>query len=438
MKIGIYERETTPFLGNSISGYFNSRYASDVKDKLYAKALVVDDGEDFFAMAAVDACAINPAFCDAVYRRVNKLIGIKRENLTISATHAHTSTPDMFEDHNKGENDFDAFYIDWLALAVADTVVSAYQARREGVIKYAEAEVTGISFVRNYLLKNGVVRTNPGRLNPEIIEPIATADELLPVLFFEDLNGEKLGLIYSFGCHQDCVETSQISGDYSSEVAKRLKAEYGAEYVGIYFCGTAGNVNDVDVKAEKSENPDVYREYGVKIADSIIKMYDKAEPIDGKISIAYTEKMYNSRVPTPKELAELEKVANSVEIPEGVTLDAASPVDIFNACMARLTINFAKGAPKYFTVKMQVIKLGKLMIFALPGEVFTHFGKRIREAFPENKCFFATLSNNAWSYMPPKECYLPELYESLYKSSRFYPEDVEEIFSTFITLGATI
>ena len=52
-----------------------------------------------------------------------------------------------------------------------------------------------------------------------------------------------------------------------------------------------------------------------------------------------------------------------------------------------------------------------------------------------NRCFFATLANNGWSYMPTKESYLPGLYESLFGSAKFYPEDTEAIFDRFIELG---
>lgn len=44
LKCAFYETEITPPLGCTIPGYFNTRYGSDVKDRLYAKAVVMDDG----------------------------------------------------------------------------------------------------------------------------------------------------------------------------------------------------------------------------------------------------------------------------------------------------------------------------------------------------------------------------------------------------------
>ena len=37
--------------------------------------------------------------------------------------------------------------------------------------------------------------------------------------------------------------------------------------------------------------------------------------------------------------------------------------------------------------------------------------------------------------MPTKDRYLPGLYESLFGSAQFYPEDAEAIFDKFIELG---
>ena len=58
-KIGLYEREITPLFGNSIRGYFNLRLVSGVKEKTYAKAMVIDDGKTLVAMLAIDACGID-------------------------------------------------------------------------------------------------------------------------------------------------------------------------------------------------------------------------------------------------------------------------------------------------------------------------------------------------------------------------------------------
>jgi hypothetical protein len=40
--------------------------------------------------------------------------------------------------------------------------------------------------------------------------------------------------------------------------------------------------------------------------------------------------------------------------------------------------------------------------------------------------------------MPPKECYLPELYESLYGSTKLDADDMEQVFEEYIELAKNI
>ncbi len=438
-KIGLYEREITPLFGNSIDGYFNLRLVDGVKEKTYAKAIVIDDEKNEVVMLAVDACGITDTLCGAVYKKVCKYINIKRENLLISATHSHTAGPGGVIDV-KGDNELDGLYLEWLYNACADTIICAYQRKVNAKLKLSMAEINGISFCRNYLLKNGVSRTNPGIGNPDIVRPIGENDPFCPILFVEGEKGENLGLIYSFANHQDSVDGTEVSGDWSSIVSIRLKEKFGSDFISVMFYGTAGNINQVDVNnTDKDYNPVSSHHYlGNAVADGIIKAMEKYEFVDGQIKTVFKTKIYENRVPTAEEIIELEKTFNSVELPENGKLDASSPKELFDACMAERALKFTFSAGKYYTVKMQVFAIGDVYIFALPGEVFSQFGKKIKKAFKDKTCFFACLANNKWTYMPAKDCYLPELYESLYGSAVFYPDDVEDIFDNFIELGKTL
>ena len=127
-----------------------------------------------------------------------------------------------------------------------------------------------------------------------------------------------------------------------------------------------------------------------------------------------------------------------MELPKGAKLDASSPKELFDACAAQRALNYAYKTTEYYRIRFQIIKIGNVIIFALPGEVFTQYGKKIKEAFPNNLCVFNCLANNKWTYMPAKECYQEGLYESMYGSAQFYPDDVVDIFDYYIELGKTL
>ena len=233
-KIGLYEREITPLFGNSLCGYFNIRLVDGVKEKTYAKAVVIEKDTETVAMLAIDACEIGDGVISAIRERVQKYIDIKDENVLIAATHSHTAGPGSIDNAGADEK-LDSFYLDWLSKACADTIILAYQRRRDAKIKFTKTEIYGTTFIRNYNMKNGSVRTNPGIGNPDIIEPRGEVDYDAPVFFFEGANGENLGMMYSFANHQDSVDGTEVSGDWSSIVARRMKEKFGMDFISIFF-----------------------------------------------------------------------------------------------------------------------------------------------------------------------------------------------------------
>lgn len=433
-KVGMYEKEITPFLGCSIRGYYNLRCVSNVKDKTYAKAVAIQKGDDTIILVAVDAACFNTDFYDAVRERASKLTGVSKDNIMVTVTHSHTGGPSYVGQFEGANDDLDKTYLDWLINAVSDVAALALMRVVDAKIKVSTCEVKGISYIRNYLLKNGVVRTNPGRLNPDIVEPYGEPDYTVPVLIFEDMNGRNLGLTYSFACHQDCVDGTEISGDYSCVVAKKMKEKFGQDFISMYFSGTAGNMNHFNVKSEK-DAPDHYVMMGNKVFDEIVSVLDKAKEITGDIGVVTDTKIFRTRVPEQDEVEQNKIEMSKVEIPYGVKLDAGAPVELFNALTARSAYRFAMNATKYFTVYQQVFRIGEVILFAFAGEVFTQFGKRIREALSDKTCFFITLANQATFYIPPKDCYLPHLYESKYASAKLYPEDSEALMDSYIDLA---
>ena len=433
-KIGIYEKEITPHIGCSIRGYFNLRTVSNVKDKTYAKAVAINCNEKTVIFIAIDGACYNNETYDNIRCRVSKLTGLKVDDIMVAPTHSHTGGPSFVGQFEGADDRLDSTYLAWLENAVGDVAYLAYSRMEEATISLTTCDVEGISYVRNYLLKSGIVRTNPGRLNPEIVEPFGEPDYTVPVLFFKSISGENLGMMYSFGCHQDCVDGTEISGDYSSIVAKRMKERLGYDFVTIYFSGTAGNVNHFNVKVEK-DAPDHYVMMGNTIADRILEAIPTLKEIDGEIAVVTDKKIYETRVPTLEEVETNREVMNKVEIPYGVKLDASAPVEIFNALTARSAYRFAMSAKKYSEIYLQVFSIGDVILFSFAGEVFTQYGRKIKETFRDKTCFFITLANQATFYVPPKECYLPHLYESKPASAKLKPEDSEDLIESYIKLA---
>ena len=67
-KAGFYETEVTPPLGTFMPGSSKYRYAENVKDKVYAKAVVIDNGAETVAAVVLDSVSLSPNAHDIVVK----------------------------------------------------------------------------------------------------------------------------------------------------------------------------------------------------------------------------------------------------------------------------------------------------------------------------------------------------------------------------------
>ena len=273
-EFGFYEKEITPPLGCGIPGYFNIRRGMDVLDRLYARAVVIKEGDEKVAIISIDGLHPKTDICKNIAERVEMFTGIKRENLMISVTHSHTAIPFRFEGIAFADDEIVADsikgYIDVFTRLVADCVTLADKRLKKATPSFSKGEVLGISFCRDYYMKNGTPQTNPKRTSPEIIGPVTDSDKELPFLMVRDEQNNPMGAIIGFACHADCVSGEKLTGDYVSILEKELKKVYGNDFGMIFLLGCSGDVNHFDVTKE-SDSADHYVKMGKKIAGETIK-----------------------------------------------------------------------------------------------------------------------------------------------------------------------
>lgn len=387
MKASFYEIACTPPLGGDMPGYPYVRAAEDVLDDLYVKSLVVDDGETTIAILVIDACNLVPGLCQAVTERINAYTGIKPENVMICANHTHRGVP--IQKGGSRAMERDEAYTDVFFRLVADCATLAWRRLEEAVPRYASGTVEGISFNRIYLMKNGTLRTNPGRLNPDIIRPVGPVDTELPLLVFENGEGRPMGAVINFACHQDCLSENAYTGDYSSILAKELKKTYGPDFVSLFLVGACGNVNAQDVT--KPLIPDLYIRMGRKIAVEAQSVIRRAQPVSGaKIRCQRETLRMGKRVSTPEYLRE-----KMLEYALGNHADWIRDLVYYHT--------LDNGGQRELVV--QCIRIGDVMIYALPGEMFVEFQIAIKKHSPCGKNIIAELSNCRTGYIPTKDMF---------------------------------
>lgn len=436
MRCGFYETEITPPLGTTIFGYFHRRVNVGVKHKLYAKACVLEQGDKLCAMLVLDTLAVPASFPAFIRQYVQEKTGIDPNAVLIAATHAHTGfpttddmgvhkTPHVMENEPELHPELDKLTLDWIRLVSADTIVHAYRRLREATVRFGEGTVDNISYVREYILDDGTVRTNPNYCKEKIVKPCAEPDKKLPLFFFADADGKPMGSIACFALHHDIISGTEISSDYSGVVSRNMKKTFGSEFVSMFFAGFCGNINHANYMGEKKGEPFVktYEETGNLLYAEMLRILAKAELLSDGLDVKLeTVKIQKRQVPEGFVDSVKEVVKNPPSFTDPFAIDDPYSNRMKYAASARVIEYYGNEPDKIFAVPVQVIKIGSCLIWALPGEMFCQFADKLRSASPTQNNMFVEMANHTdHPYIPTREMFLPYVYESTYYSARFEP-----------------
>ena len=426
-EFGFYEKEITPPLGCGIPGYFSLRRGTDVLDRLYARAVVIKEGEEKVAVLSVDGLHPKTDICALITDRITEFTGIPRKNIMVAFTHSHTGIPFRFEGIAFEDDEICAKntqgYPEIFAKLAADCVTLADKRLRPAVPHFGMGEVEGISFCRDYFMKNSTPRTNPPRQSPDIIGSVTESDKELPVLMIKDEEGKPFGAILGFACHADCVSGEKLSGDYVSVLTKELKKMYGEEFVTVFLLGCAGDVNHFDV-SKASDAPDHYVKMGKKLAGEAVKTAAFAAPLEKEGLYADLAYLEIPRIHVDEEkIRDAREAIETIQEKKGVKISADNTdPEQYRLAMAKRLVGFLDSTPSSFSVPVQCIGIGEFTIYGFNSEIFTEFGKMVKRGDGTGKALVATLCNEAYGYVPTRDLFYDTIYESRPGSSRLCKE----------------
>lgn len=396
--------DITPPLGVYLAGHFNARQANGIHDPLTAQALVFQLGETRLALVGCDLVGI-PGELTALVREKLAAAG-DPSVLMLWATHTHAG-PIM---NAGGSEPRDEEYFRTLAARLAGVVTAAGRNLRPVSLKLGWGHEDRISYNRRYLMQDGSIRTNPGVGNPEISRVDGPKDPAVGALFVSDDSGLQ-AILVNFACHLDVLGNGNFlfSADYPYAMREMLQAAYGRALVIPFANGPCGNINHINVFAQKRQGGyDHARMMGMMLAGEVLKLEREAEPL------AVTELAGRSRVLdlerrpyAEAELAELRRLRDDDRIP-----DRAYP-----KIRARTHLRRHEQGETTEPIEVQTLKLGDLALFGVPGEYFVEYGLQLRERSTTKHTFVVELANDSIGYIPTPEAFDGGAYEGT--SARF-------------------
>ncbi|MDF2662000.1 MAG: Neutral ceramidase [Paenibacillus sp.] len=397
LQCGMAELDITPPLGSSMPGYTEERKSEGIRDPLYAKAWVVESGETVLAFIAIDALYIPGREADRIRERLLTFTGIPVERTMVSATHTHTGAPVRIGLDGSRHDE----YLAYMADRAADAAILAYNGRKPARIGWGTGQVGDVSFNRRYWMKDGQLRTNPGRLNPEIDRPAGPIDPDVSVLRIDALDGQAMGVVTSFACHTDTVGGRFYSGDYPAVMSAAVKEALGDQAVSVFLLGACGDINHTDTGKPAPADRSITRKIGLRLAGELLRVREETKTVTeagaGAVRAFIPMKL---REASPREIEQARKVL------------ADSRIVGAERFFAEQIMKVAELPGGEAQLEVQAMRLGDLAFVGLPGEIFVELGLAAKRASPFAHTVVNTLCNGSiYGYVCTEAAYTQGGYE---------------------------
>lgn len=379
-RAGAAMADITPPLGEMVVGGFAPFPATAIHDKLFAKCLVLDDGETQVAFVICDNLGIIREVYDNARKMIAEETKLSPDNILMAATHTHSGTRSSTDR-----------YAPILARGIADAARQAYANLEPARIGWGGVGEPSEVFNRRWfvsqreLLQNpfgGIdkVRMNPPRGSAALIEPAGPVDPEVSFLSVQSKDGRPIALLANYSLHYvGGVDKGDISADYFGIFSRRIGELLDATasdrpFVGMMSNGTSGDVNNINFRARGGKSYDKYE-----------KMTEVAEVVAQRVKQAHDQIEFRDWVPLKSARRELTlKFRKPDEAMQKYMAEVmAKPADAEK--FHRYETNYAErvqkllDGPDEVSIPLQAVRIGDLAIAAIPFEVFTEIGLEIKK-----------------------------------------------------------
>ncbi|HYT94792.1 MAG TPA: hypothetical protein VEL76_39110 [Gemmataceae bacterium] len=417
------EADITPPLGGSMPGYFRDRQAIGTLDPLRSKVLYLSQGKESVALVACDLIGVPGPLIGRIRKAVAARMKTPPRHFWIHGTHTHTGgmVPRAGTFTSDAETIYPDFYagrVDekWVGQFVERTAAAiaraAERAAEEKRVTLHEGREATVAHYRRYVMKDGSVRTNPGRNNPNVVRPAGAIDARVHTLQFTT----NRILMVMYGLHPDCVSGTRYSADYPYHLTEVLRHALGASWRVIFFNACCGNINHINVRdAKQRSGPQESRRIGQALAVAVLDSLKKGRPLDARLTAQTRELTCRLRRPRPEDVKLAEELLRNPKAP------GKNPFG-FNELYAPAALVLARTKDREHRAEIAALRLGSFGLAAMPGESFVELGREVEEASGLRPTRTIGLTNGALGYIPTRRGFVEGGYEAGYRSARYEPD----------------
>ncbi len=389
LRAGLAEVNITPPVGISMAGYWSERRAQGVHDDIYAKALVLDDGENQIALIGCDLIGLDKESVSVIRKMAAEGSQIPGDHVLVCATHTHTG-PQTLRLLTL-LNPVDEVYLDVLRRKIAGAVYMAKNGLKKAKIGVGSGYEDRIAFNRRY-------RYDPSNtvIDPEV-----------GVVRVDDLQGVVMGVVVNYACHLAVVGGSLFSADYPGYLADTIRKVKGSGTITLFMNGPCGNIAHIDfTKPERPKGYEHAERMGVTLACDALKTMEWMR-LSSRCDLRAKREVIELplKYPSKGEVEEAERKLR--EIKEDIRKSREKVYAKELLLLDQLKAQWGS----HLETEVQALALGDTVFVTAPGELFVEFGLEVKKRSSFKHTFIVELANDYVGYIATREAFKQGGYE---------------------------
>jgi hypothetical protein len=351
-----------------------------INDRIFVRAVVVDDGHTRAALVTVDAGAISTDTWTQVAGQAEKESRIPVNHLLLTATHTH-SVP--FGGNRE------------LAPRIAQAISQALERLQPVRMAYG----TGVSYIN---------------VNRNIIDPsthrwwegpnyTGLSDKTVAVIRFETLDGDPVAVYYNYAVHGVLNgQLDQISGDIPGATSRYIEDALDDRAVAVWSTGASGDQNPIyfqqtyDLREIRIKD---YATRGIDISNAMPPGGQGLNRRDPKVA-----KLMNQQRQMTVSMGQMlgEEVLHVMRanLERPVTSAQIGGAQKVVSCPGRKRTDTGRaGVPGTYVeadpipIRLSLVKLGDVALGGVNAEIFTAIAQRLKRESPLKHTMMVTLTN---------------------------------------------
>ena len=422
LRAGAAMIDITPAMGMQLAGDIGRhRPMEEIREPLYARALVLEAGGRRCAVVSLDIIAITKEHNTRLRQLIEQRTGLPAPAVMLHCVQNHAAPGighEIIDEsvelpaelwYARGGEDR---YIPVVFEAVATALERAIAALQPVTMHAGRATDGRVAFNRRFIMRDGTARCHPPQCSPDIVQCEGPTDPEVAVVTFENADGQPIAALLHHTCHPvHGYPQRWCSSGWPGAWAHGMQEILGDACVPLVlngFCGNIHHTNHLD-----PEFVDDYREMGRKLTatGARILKHMTALPVttlallDRQLPIPY-------RTLDPAQFAQDDRYLAAHPEPVWLDRDAEALEWEWVYAHSRLGLRQRVAAAPAYALEIQAFRLGEVAILGAEGEPFVEAQLDVKLHSPAAYTLMAHMTNGCAGYIPTQQALQHGGYET--------------------------